>query len=199
VIECADRVAQGRAIAVCELLGQRAMRASSFAVIALLVGSNARADPYVFDAVGVELWHFAAPSPASVARTTASPAAAGRRIAAYEERIGVGMSDGPYVAFDFGLGAFAAEPETFSATFVLASSGMQYRLGPVSVAAELTAGAAVSSEIAGVHTALVLDPRGRVGVAISPVLAIDGVAGASLVGDGWMAGIAVEIHSRPHR
>ena len=174
------------------------MRASSFVVIAMLVGSQARADPYVFDAVGFDLWHFAAPTPAAEARTMSAGATTsdGRRIASFDERIGVGMPDGPYIALDFELGAFAAEPETFSATFVLASSGMQHRFGPVTIAAELTAGTAVSSEIDGIHTALVLDPRGRVAVAISPALAIGAVVGASLVGDGWMAGISVEIRGR---
>jgi len=178
------------------------MRAWSFASLALVAASTARADPYMFDSVGVDLWHFAPPSHTASPRTTSAPADDGeRRIASVDTRVGAGFADGPYVALDVELGAFAAQPASFEAMLVVASAGLQHRLGPITLAAELAAGVAVSDEGAGVDTDLVLDPRARLDVALTDNLSIGGVVGASLVGDGWMAGIALGFrhdHTRSH-
>ena len=176
------------------------MRAWSFASFALFAASAARADPYMFDSVGVDLWHFAPPSHTSVARTSSAPLSDdGRRIASVDTRVGAGLPDGPYVALDVELGAFAAQPASFEAMLVVASAGLQHRLGPFTIAAELAAGVAVSDDDGvGVQADLVLDPRARLDVALTDNVAIGGVVGASLVGDGWMAGIALGFrHDRP--
>jgi hypothetical protein len=168
------------------------MRAWPIASLVVLAGSSARADPYMFDAVGVDLWHFAGVAHAAPRTTSAGPAIDdGRRIAAIDQRVGAGLADGPYVALDVELGAFAAEPAGFEAMLVVAAAGLQHRLGPATLAAELAAGVAVSDDGGGVRADLVLDPRARVAVEITGNVAIGGVVGASLVGDGWMAGIAL--------
>ena len=173
------------------------MRAWSLASLALLAAPMARADPYVFDSVGVDFWHLAAPDHAVVPRTTTSSPTPSDldRIAMLDERIGIGMPDMPYAALEVAFGAFAAQPLTVDLTLALASIGMQHRFGLVNVAGELTAGIAVSSEFGGIRDQLVLDPRARIDLAITDTVSIGGVFGVSLVGDGWMAGIALGAHS----
>jgi len=174
------------------------MRAWSFASLALLAASTARADPYVFESTGFDLWHLAAPEHAVVPRTATTsspPTSDDDRVATLDERVGIGMPDMPYAALEVGLGAFTAQPSTVEVTLVLASIGMQHQLGPVNVAGELAGGIAASSEFGGIRDQLLLDPRVRVDLSITDTVSIGGVFGVSLVGDGWMAGIALGSHS----
>jgi len=170
------------------------MRARSLASLALLAAPTARADSYVFDSVGFDVWHLAAPDHAVLPRTTTRPpppTSVTDPIATLDERIGVGIPDMPYAALDVELGAFTARPSPVEVTLALASIGMQHRFGLVTVAGELAGGIAVSSEFGGIRDQLVLEPRARIDLAITDSVAIGGVFGISVVGDGWMAGIAV--------
>ena len=169
---------------------------------------DARADgaqAYVADELGVNLWHFAKlGGPERSARTVSSgdgadDAAAGRRLGSVDERVRVGRPCGLYLALDVELGVFAAQPETFSGTLFLISGGIRHELGPVAVAAELTSGALVYSADTAIRGDAVLDVRARIDVAITASATLGGVIGTSLLGDGWMAGVAVGFRNHPHR
>jgi hypothetical protein len=173
------------------------MRLWLLASLALLVAPTARADPYVFESLGFNLWHLAAPESAVLPRATTSVPTASDvdRIATIDERIGVGVPDVVYTALDVEIGAFAAQPRAAEVTLALASVGTQRWLGPVNIGGELAGGIAVSPVFGGIREQLPLDARGRIDVAITDTVSIGGVFGISLVGDGWMAGIALGGHA----
>ena len=53
--------------------------------------------------------------------------------ATYDERVGVGMRYGLYIAFDFELGVFASQPETSLGLLALLSAGIEHRFGPITL------------------------------------------------------------------
>ncbi len=167
--------------------------------------------PYVFVDLGVNSWHFTTPggdaSP-STARSVSSVSSSSMtssartksRMLTYDERVGVGMRYGLYVAFDFELGAFASQPATSSGLLALVSAGIEHRLGPITLGAEVTGGVLAYSPAnsTDLDSQRVLEGRARGDFWLTPWLTLSGVVGTSLIGDGWMAGGALGFHTHAY-
>lgn len=165
--------------------------------------------PYVFVDLGVNTWHFTTPgdAPSSTARSVSSasssmmsPASNKSRMLTYDERVGVGMRYGLYVAFDFELGAFASQPATSSGLLALVSAGIEHRLGPITLGAEVTGGVLAYSPAnsTALDSERVLEGRARGDFWLTPWLTLSGVVGTSLISDGWMAGAAFGFHTHAY-
>ncbi len=167
--------------------------------------------PYVFVDLGVNAWYFAIPDESQGTPTTARSASASSssstttrtrsRMLTYDERVGVGMRYGLYVAFDFELGAFASQPATSSGLLALISAGIQHRFGPITLGVEATGGVLAYSPAN--STALtsqgVVEGRARGDLWVTPWLTLSGVVGTeALIGDGWMAGAALGFHTHAY-
>jgi hypothetical protein len=159
--------------------------------------------PYVFVDIGFNVWHFTLPqSNPPVARAASSimqpPASTSSEEHAltYDERVGVGFRYGLYIAFDFEIGAFGSQPSS-SDLLALVSAGLDHRFGPITIGGELTGGVlAYSSEtVPGLIGEGVLDVRGRADLWLTPWLTIGGVLGKSVLGEGWMGGVALGFHT----
>jgi hypothetical protein len=170
--------------------------------------------PYVFVDLGVNSWHFTTPggdespstarSVSSVSSSSASSATSAARtksrMLTYDERVGVGMRYGLYVAFDFELGAFASQPSTSSGLLALVSAGIEHRLGPITLGGEVTGGVLAYSPANSttLDSQRVLEGRARADVWITPWLTLSGVVGTSLIDQGWMAGGALGFHTHAY-
>lgn len=163
--------------------------------------------PNVFLELGVDQRHFRAALPSAVARST-SPVTSARDGSAYtlDERIGVGLPLGLYLALDVELGNLESadsprtpDPQTVFGAF--AAAGMQQHLGPIALGAELAAGElsySYSSDT-DLHSEAALEARGRAGLWLSPWCTLGAVVGTSLITHGeWMAGITLGIHSHSY-
>lgn len=171
--------------------------------------------PYVFVDIGVNFWTFSGLSggttPASARAQTPSANASSvssamnnpsvDRMITYDERVGVGFPYGLYLAFDFELSAFASPPTTTtSGLLALLSAGIQHRFGPLTIGGEVTGGVLAYSPASqtDLAAARVVEARVRGDLWLTPWFTIGGVAGESLFGDGWMAGIQFGLHTHAY-
>lgn len=169
--------------------------------------------PYVFVEIGANLWHFTGPatSPqgatARSATATSSAAAtnsveAHSRMLTYDERVGVGLPLGLYLAVDFELGAYSdGKSPASSGLIALGSAGWHHRFGRLTLAAELSGGVRAYSpdNEPSLTTDGMFLARGRAQVWITPWFTIGGSGGASLLSDGtWVAGFELGFHTRAY-
>jgi len=173
--------------------------------------------PYVFVDIGVNFWTFsglaggtAPSSPRSLAPPSANASTLSStmmnapsvdRMITYDERVGVGFAYGLYLAFDFELSAFASPPTTTtSGLLALLSAGIQHRFGPLTLGGEITGGVLAYSPATQTDLAAerVVQVRGRADLWLTPWFTIGGVAGESIFGDGWMAGIQLGLHTHAY-
>jgi hypothetical protein len=166
-------------------------------------------EPYMFIDLGANLRHFGAsqrPQPvarASTPGTTDSSSSGGSRALMFDERVGVQLGHGLFLAFDFEFGDMAASQnpgpnERVFAVDGLVSLGLRGSTGPLSLQAEV-AGGAMQSSYANqpeLMTDPMLEGRGRVDWWLTPWLTIGGAAGASFIQRGdWMVGLYVGFHT----
>lgn len=141
-------------------------------------------------------------------------------------RVGTGLGNGFFLAFDAELGGVLspqATPEMTSegvfgrpdveSTQVVALNGLgvlgfQHRLGPVTLGGEAAAG--IGSLHYGIHSSYhfcetdesiavvtgLVEGRARASYAISPYVTLGATYGRSLVDDAWMAGVQIGWHNR---
>jgi hypothetical protein len=174
--------------------------------------------PYVFVEIGANLWHFSGPGtsgPAATPRSTTSTSTSTStaamtnnieshsRMLTYDERVGVGIPLGFYIAFDFELGAYSdGTSPSSSGLIALASPGWHHRFfGRLTLAAELSGGVRAFSpnNAANLTTDGMFLARGRAQVWITPWFTIGGSAGVSLLRDGgWVTGVELGFHTRAY-
>jgi hypothetical protein len=169
------------------------MRRVRAQAIAWLVGLTGIARADVFVELGANDWHFPRAPDSVTPRTLASSATESepRRLVTSDQRLGLGLRYGLYLAFDLELGAFDPEPVTFSGMIATVSPGIRARLGPIELSAELAGGTLVSSSQSTIASEPLLEARGRADVWITRSITLGGTAGTSVIDRGWMAGVAV--------
>jgi hypothetical protein len=167
-------------------------------------------EPYVYIDFGLNRRHFnSTVRPTALARSTTvgtTPGAIdnyGDDALTFDERLGVGLTRGIYLAFDFELGNF----DTFNKNQVnardvvldgLVAIGVRLPLGPLALSAELAGGGMAYSYQPDVdfRTTWLAEARGRAEVWLAPWFSVGAMLGTSLIQEGeWLGGIYLGFHT----
>lgn len=181
-------------------------------------GANLR-EPYLFVDFGLTLRHFAPVAmPIVAARiggaaTMSSGAVAGGgtgtggsrdQTLEFDERLGVGIGHGLYLALDLELGNFMWSRGDDGRDVMLAASGafgLRIGLGPIALSAEIAGGGMAYSwpSSTSFATAPLVEARGRAELWISPWITIGAVGGTSVLRrDEYLVGGFVGFHTHAY-
>ena len=172
-------------------------------------GQNTKS-PNVFIAIGVNFRHFSDDPPAVAARTTMPTSTpdqtGGNEALTIDERIGVELHHGLYLALDFELGNFGAlsDGNTANREVVfdgLAAVGYRGALGPLTLSGELAGGGMEYgyADDSALRGQAMVEVRGRADLWLGPWFTIGAALGTSIIRqDEWLAGLYLTCHSRSY-